>query len=92
MEPHLHFVPSLLSNGRRQRAVADKIWSASPNSTFYEFIEDYAINLIGDEWRIAQEEGTDKNEQNAIFLFADYYQRHKHQVFLQAKLLQGNLH
>jgi len=65
MEPHLHFVPSLLSNGRRLRAVANEIWSGSPNSTFYEFIEDYAINLIGDSWWIEQEEETSKNEQNA---------------------------
>ncbi len=85
MEPHIHFVPSLLSNGKRLRAVANEIWSGSPNSTFYEFIEDYAINLIGDSWWIEQEEETSKNEQNAMFRFADYYQRHKHQILLKSK-------
>ncbi len=85
VEPHLHFVPSLLSNGRRLRAVANEIWSGSPNSTFYEFIEDYAINLIGDSWWIEQEEETAKDEQNAMFQFAYYYQRHKHQILLKSK-------
>ncbi len=51
MEQHLHFVPSLLSSGRRLRAVANEIWSGPLNSTFYEFIEDYGINLIGDSGR-----------------------------------------
>jgi len=85
MEPHLHFVPSLLSSGRRFRAIANEIWSGSPNSTFYEFIEDYAINLIGDAWWIEQEEETAKDEQNAMFQFADYYQRYKHQILLKSK-------
>ena len=85
MEPHLHFVLSLLSNGRRLRAVANEIWSGSPNSTFYEFIEDYAINLIGDSWWIEQEEETSKDEKNAMFLLADYYQKHKHQILLKSK-------
>lgn len=85
VEPHLHFVPSLLSNGRRLRAVANEIWSGSPNSTFYEFIEDYAINLIGDSWWIEQEEETAKDKQNVMFQFADYYQRHKQQILLKSK-------
>jgi hypothetical protein len=85
IEPNLHFVPSLLSNERRLRAVANEIWSGSPNSTFFEFIEDYAISLIGDPWWIEQEEETAKNEQNVMFRFADYYQRHKHQIFLKSK-------
>lgn len=47
-EPHIHFVSSVLSNGRKLRAVANEIWSGPPNSSFYEFIEDFAINLIGE--------------------------------------------
>jgi hypothetical protein len=85
MEPNLHFVPSLLSSGKRLRAVANEIWSGSPNSTFYEFIEDYAINLIGDSWWIEQEEKISKDEQNAMFRFADYYQKYKHQILLKSK-------
>lgn len=85
IEPNLHFVPSLLLNGRRLRAIANEIWNGPPNSTFYEFIEDYAINLIGDSWWIEQEEETAKDEQNAMFQFADYYQRHQQQILLKSK-------
>lgn len=85
MEPHLHLVPSLLSNERRLRAVANEIWSCLRNSTFYEFIEDYAINLIGESWWIEQEEEIAKEEQNAMFQYADYYQRHKQQILLKSK-------
>lgn len=85
VEPHLQFIPSLLSNGRRLRAVANEIWSGLPNSIFYEFIEEYAINLIGESWWIEQEEAPAKDEQNAMFQFADCYQRHKHQILLKSK-------
>lgn len=76
------FVKTIQTHEIKKRAVANEIWSGSPNFTFYEFIEDYAINLIGDAWWIEQEEEIAKDEQNAMFLFADYYQRHKHQILL----------
>jgi hypothetical protein len=67
------------------RVLFEKIPSMSHRSFGCEFIEDYAINLIGDEWWIEQEEATAKDEQNAMFQFADCYQRHKHQILLKSK-------
>ena len=40
---------------------------------------------MGDSWWIKQEEETAKDEQNAMFQFADYYQRHKQQILLKSK-------
>lgn len=84
VEPHFYFVPSLLSNGKRLRAVANEIWSGPPNSSFYEFIEDYAIDLIGESWWLEQENAA-MEQQNAMFQFADSYQRHKQQIVLKSR-------
>jgi len=68
----LKFVPSTVINGIKLRAVADKIYSTPLNGTFHQFLEQHAIELIGDNWWIEQDEKK-KNEQSCLFQWADEF-------------------
>lgn len=68
----LRFLPSRIINGKKFRAVANKIYSTPLNETFHQFIEHHAIELIGDDWWIEQDEKR-KEEQSCLFQWADEF-------------------
>lgn len=73
-EPNMHFVPSLIHDGKRLRAIADRIYTTPLNGTFHQFLEDYAIDLIGHQWWFHQEKMEKKN-QSIMFQHADGFLR-----------------
>ena len=64
-------MPSSIINGKKFRAVGNKIY-ATPNGTFYQFLEDRAIELIGEDWSI-EHESKNKDEQSCLFKWADEF-------------------
>lgn len=73
-EPNMHFVPSLIHDGQRLRAIADRIYTTPLNGTFHQFLEDYTIDLIGHQWWFHQEKMEKKN-QSIMFQHADGFLR-----------------
>jgi hypothetical protein len=73
-QSNFRFLPSTIIDGKKFRTVANKIYATPLNGTFHQFLEQHAIELIGDEWWIEQESKC-KDEQSCLFKWADEFYR-----------------
>lgn len=73
-QSNFRFLPSTIFDGKKIRAVADKIYTTPLNGTFHQFLEQHAIELIGDDWWLDQE-SKNTNEQSCLFKWADEFYR-----------------
>lgn len=71
---NFRFLPSTIIDGKKFRAVANKIYTTPLNGTFHQFLEEHAIELIGEDWWIEQG-SKNTNEQSCLFRWADEFYR-----------------
>lgn len=83
-EPNIYF-PNSIIDGKKIRAVGNEIYLSEFHYPFYEFLENYAIELIGDGWFTQQASIDNPKHQNPMFRYADDYHRHKFDVHVKSK-------
>lgn len=60
-------------NGKKFRTVGDKVYETSINGTFHQFLQNHAIELLGSDWWIEQEETKSEDEQCCLFKWANEF-------------------
>ncbi len=71
-QSNIRFLPATIVDGKKLRAVGNKICWTPLNGTFHQFLEQHAIELIGDDWWIDQDKKR-KDDQSCLFQWADEF-------------------